>query len=212
MTEPALVLMAKAPRAGLVKTRLCPPCLPEEAALIAAASITDTVAAMRGTGARLFCAVDGPTDGWLPPGLEAFDQVGDGLDERLAHAFDTVGISALLIGMDTPQVTPQLLQSALDTLADPDVDVVLGAAEDGGYWTIGFSEPEPAALLGVPMSLATTCEEQRKRLAELGLRVADVPVLRDVDHFDDALAVAALIPRTAFARAVAVVGQRDESP
>jgi glycosyltransferase A (GT-A) superfamily protein (DUF2064 family) len=79
------------------------------------------------------------------------------------------------------------------------VDAVLGPAVDGGYWTIGMTRPDPAAFHGVPMSSEHTCAAQRERLAELGLRTAELPVLRDVDTAADAEAVARERPETHFA-------------
>ena len=132
---------------------------------------------------------------------QVLPQRGDGLDERLAAAFDDLGGGpALILGMDTPQVTSALLRKALDALADH--DAVLGPANDGGYWCIGLRRPDPAALLGVPMSAADTLAAQRARLRSLGLRVAEVATLVDVDTFDDALQVGADAPTTRFARAL----------
>jgi hypothetical protein len=124
-----------------------------------------------------------------------------GLGERLADAFARAGGPAFLIGMDTPQLTPALLARAAARLHD--ADAALGLAPDGGYWGIGLRTPDPAAFAGVPMSTAVTGAAQRARLRALGLRVRDLPVLRDVDTYADALAVArALPPGSAFARAM----------
>ncbi|MGB7806486.1 MAG: DUF2064 domain-containing protein, partial [Actinomycetota bacterium] len=102
-----LVIIAKAPIPGRSKTRLCPPCTPLEAARIAEAALVDTIAvAMATPGVRPILALDGEPGSWLPPALEVIPQRGDGLDERLASAFDDVGGPALLVGMDTPQLTP----------------------------------------------------------------------------------------------------------
>jgi hypothetical protein len=108
--------------------------------------------------------------------------------------------------MDTPQVTPGDLARGLERLAAPEVDAVLGPATDGGYWAIGLREPEPRAFLGVPMSTAWTGRAQHARLRRLGLRVALVPALRDVDRIADARAVAALAPAGRFARALTLTG------
>ena len=90
--------------------------------------------------------------GWLPAGFELVPQRGGGLGERLEDAFSRFAGPSLLIGMDTPQVTPALLERALRTLSRPGVDAVLGAAEDGGFWAIGFAAPVPGAFAGVPMA------------------------------------------------------------
>jgi glycosyltransferase A (GT-A) superfamily protein (DUF2064 family) len=129
-----------------------------------------------------------------------------GLDERLAGAFAAATGPAFLVGMDTPQVTPALIEASASALAGPEVDAVLGRAEDGGYWAIGLVRPDERAFRGVPMSVETTGEAQRARLDELGLRTEELPVLRDVDFFEDARAVASEAPDSRFARAVGAVG------
>src|SRR4051812_21388413 len=147
---PALIVLAKAPVAGRVKTRLCPPCAPEEAALLATAALRDTLRAVAATkAARRVCVLDGEPGGWLPPHIEVLPQRGGGLDARLAAAFADVGTPALLIGMDTPQVTSHHLQDGLARLAE--ADAVLGLAPDGGYWTIGLRRADDALFHGVPM-------------------------------------------------------------
>jgi len=203
----ALVVIAKAPRAGHSKTRLCPPCTPRQAAALARAALADTLEVVRATPAsRHVLVLDGNPGDWLPGGFEIFPQRGGGLDERLAHAFEDVAAPALLIAMDTPQITPRDLRAGLAELADPEIDAVLGPAPDGGYWAIGLREPDPRAFLGVPMSSERTCRAQRARLSQLGLRVGELPALRDVDRISDAHAVAALAPRGRFARALALTG------
>jgi glycosyltransferase A (GT-A) superfamily protein (DUF2064 family) len=96
--------------------------------------------------------------------------------------------------MDTPQVTPALL--TVDWQA---ADAFFGPAADGGFWALGLRAPDPALLRGVPMSTSVTGAVQRARLVAAGLRVADLPQLRDVDTAADALAVARQAPRTRFA-------------
>jgi rSAM/selenodomain-associated transferase 1 len=188
---PALIVLAKAPRPGRSKTRLCPPCTPEQAAALAAAALADTLRAATATpAARRVLALDGEAAPWRRPGWEVIPQRGDGLDERLAAAFADVGGPALLIGMDTPQVTPALLGTALAWLAG--TEAVLGPASDGGYWAVGLRRPRSEAFIGVPMSTAGTGAAQRRRLLALGLRPASLPGLRDVDDIADALATLGL--------------------
>ena len=124
-------------------------------------------------------------------------QQGSGLDERLANAFADLEKPAVIVGMDTPQVSTAALHAALSGLESS--GAVLGPAADGGYWAIGLREPDPRALLGVPMSSPHTLEAQRRRLRALGLGVVELQTLRDVDTFADAVAVAADAPSTRFA-------------
>jgi rSAM/selenodomain-associated transferase 1 len=200
----ALLVMAKAPVAGRVKTRLCPPLTPEQAAALALAALEDTLAAAAACAAgRRVVVLDGEPGAWLPAGFEVVPQAAGGLGTRMAAAFVAVGTPALLIGSDAPQVTSELLDAGLAALAQD--DAVLGPAHDGGYWAIGLRRPAVGAFDGVPMSAPGTAAAQRARLATLGLSVAELAPLRDVDTIEDARAVAAAMPGTNFATAVAAV-------
>jgi glycosyltransferase A (GT-A) superfamily protein (DUF2064 family) len=198
-----LAVIAKSPVAGRVKTRLCPPCTPEQAAHLAEAALADTLAAVAATPAsRYVCVLDGEPGPWLPEGFEVIPQQGDGLDERLAAAFEAMPEPTFLVGMDTPQITPSLLMRAGDALMRPGTDAVLGHTEDGGYWGIGL---RPAAFRrelfeGVPMSQRDTGALQVERLLANGLAVdVGLPVLIDVDTMNDARLVATIAPNTSFA-------------
>jgi rSAM/selenodomain-associated transferase 1 len=202
----ALLVIAKAPVPGRSKTRLSPPCTAAQAAALAEAALHDTLAAVAATPARRRVLVlDGEPGAWLPPGVDVVPQRGDGLAERLACAFeDAAGGPALLIGMDTPQVTARLLRPGLDALGEG-ARSVLGLAADGGYWAIGIGHPDPAVFDGVPMSSSRTGACQHTRLRRLGLDPVALPVLRDVDRIADAIAVAALAPGGRFARTLNAV-------
>jgi rSAM/selenodomain-associated transferase 1 len=202
----ALAVIAKEPVAGRVKTRLCPPCTPHEAAALARAALADTLDAVRATPAtRRVVVLDGAPGPWLGPAVDVVPQRGRGLDERLANAFADLGGPAVVIGMDTPQVTPALLAGALTALERQ--SAVLGPARDGGYWAIGLRAVEPRALLGVPMSRPDTFAAQRARLLALGLAPALLASLTDVDDAATARAVAATLPpAAAFARAARAIG------
>ena len=102
-----LIVVAKSPVAGRVKTRLCPPCTPHQAAAIAEAALADTLATAAATPASArVIALDGTPGPWIPDGFVIVPQLGTGLDQRLANAFAAVSGPAVLIGMDTPQITP----------------------------------------------------------------------------------------------------------
>ncbi|WP_225094802.1 DUF2064 domain-containing protein [Streptomyces sp. CoH27] len=194
-----LLVIAKEPVPGRVKTRLTPPFTPRQAALLAEAALADTLHTVAATPAtRRVLVLDGTPGDWLPPGFEVLPQCAGGLDERLADAFAHCHGPALLIGMDTPQVTPDLL-----TVDLTDCDACLGPAEDGGFWALGLATPDPALLRGVPMSTPVTGAVQRERLLAAGLRVRELPRLRDIDTAADAHAVAALAPRGRFAARLA---------
>ncbi|WP_405982871.1 DUF2064 domain-containing protein [Streptomyces sp. NBC_00158] len=193
----SLLVIAKEPVPGRAKTRLTPPFTPEQAAGLAEAALADTLAAVMATPAdRHVLVLDGAPGPWLPPGFEVVPQCGGGLDERLAAAFAARTGPALLIGMDTPQVTPELLAPALDFDA---YDAWFGPAADGGFWALGLAAADPALLLGVPMSVPETGAVQYERLRGAGLRTGLLPRLRDVDTAADAAEVAALAPGGRFA-------------
>jgi glycosyltransferase A (GT-A) superfamily protein (DUF2064 family) len=168
------------------------------------AALTDTLAAVAATkAARRLLVLEGRPGPWLQPGFEVFPQCEGGLDRRLAAAFEAAGGPALLVGMDTPQLTPALLGAAIRALGGKgECDAVLGPAADGGYWAIGLRRPQADVFTGVPMSTEITGEAQARRLDRLGLRRRRLPELRDVDTIEDARAVAALIPRSRFAVAL----------
>ena len=183
-----VLVMAKAPVAGRVKTRLCPPCTPAEAAAIAEAALADTLDAMAACGAgRRIVALDGAPGPWLPPGFEVIPQVDGGLDRRLAAAWSAAGGAGVQIGMDTPQVTPALLDGALASLDR--ADAALGLAVDGGWWAIGLRRPDPRVFVGIPMSTRVTGAAQHARLCSLGLSVTMLPALVDLDTAADLGAV-----------------------
>jgi uncharacterized protein len=198
-----ILVLAKEPAPGRSKTRLCPPLEPRQAAEVAEAALVTTLDAVAGAASPARTLVlDGVPGPWMRPGFRVAPQRGDGQAERLANAFVDAGGPALLIGMDSPQVTAALLDDAVAALRAPAVDAVLGPAEDGGYWAIGLNRPDPRVFAGVPMSRPDTGRRQLERLHRLGLRTRLLPVLRDVDHFDDAVAVARSAPGTRFADTV----------
>lgn len=196
-----VLVLAKTPVPGRVKTRLCPPLTPEGAAAVAAAALEDTLDAVRATDvARRVLVADGPLEA---DGFATQPQCDGALDVRLGNAFDVAarrGLPALLVGMDTPQLTPALLAAAARALLR--TDAVLGAAEDGGWWALGLREPDGDLLRGVETSRDDTGRRQLDRLQAAGLRTHQLPVLRDVDTCADASAVAAAAPAGRFAATV----------
>ncbi|SCF18617.1 hypothetical protein GA0070558_14112 [Micromonospora haikouensis] len=204
MSAPQVLVLAKTPEPGRVKTRLCPPCTPWQAARIAAAALADTLdtVAAATAGARIL-VVDG--DHPAPAGWARLAQRGGPLSDRLANAFadtrpvaDRRGTAAatLLIGMDTPQLAAAHLDAAVGLLgAANGPDAVLGPADDGGWWALGLRQPGHAeALRAIPTSTARTGRLTLAALRHRGLRVHLLPRLRDVDTAADAHAVAALCP------------------
>jgi glycosyltransferase A (GT-A) superfamily protein (DUF2064 family) len=214
-TRTQVLVLAKAPRPGRVKTRLCPPCTPEQAARVAAAALRDTLDAVdrMAAASRRVLVVEGLGDEtvvdapvWPRPGWEACDQRGAALADRIANAFaDTArpGLATLLIGMDTPQVTGELLSRCAAGLDRG--DAVLGPARDGGWWLLALRDSAMAtALRAVPTSRPDTGALTWAALEHRGVIAGRAPVLRDVDTAADARWVAARCPANSrFATAVA---------
>jgi uncharacterized protein len=213
----AVLVVAKAPVPGLAKTRLCPPATPEQAAEIAAASLLDTLDAVHRTpGAEPVVAMTGDLDQAVRADelrstladWTVLAQRGQSFADRLAAAHaDTAaahpGLPVVQIGMDTPQVTPDLLAEAGDRLTGATTDAVLGPAEDGGWWVVGFRDARFAELLReVPMSSVDTGERTLAALRSADLSVTLLPCLSDVDTMADAVRVAGGLPDSRFARSL----------
>jgi len=197
VTPPHVLVLAKSPRPGRVKTRLCPPCTREEAAEVAAAALADTLDAVAASGApRKILALDGPPGPWLPPGFTVLPQRGATFNERLAHAWTDAGGPGIQIGMDTPQVTAAELDGLLAELDRPATrPAVLGPALDGGWWVIGWRHADPRAVFaGIPMSAAVTGRAQQTRLCAMGFAVSRAVPKRDIDTIDDLVVLAAGFP------------------
>ncbi|WP_396454695.1 TIGR04282 family arsenosugar biosynthesis glycosyltransferase [Actinomadura sp.] len=204
-----VVVIAKEPLPGRVKTRLTPAYTPAEAAALAEASLRDTLAAVAAAPAgRRTLALDGAPGPWLPRGFAVIAQRGAGLDERLAAAFADAwaGRPLVLVGMDTPQATPALLARAARGLGR--CDAVVGPAADGGFWLLGLRRPDARLLRGVPMSRSYTGAVLLARLRAARLRVGFLPRLTDVDTPGDARAVAAAAPGGRFAGALRALHAR----
>ena len=216
-TARSLIVIAKEPVPGRVKTRLQTGFSPEEAADLAAAALRDTLRAVAASAVpdRVLCwsGDPGSADGW-GAGFRVVPQRDGGLDQRLAGAFADVWRAgphpALLVGMDTPQLRPADLEVDWG-----DADAVLGLAPDGGFWAIGLRAGDPGQIFGgVPMSTGQTGAAQLARLHDLGLEVRLLPPRRDVDTPADAAYVAAEFPDLEFSRRhrALIAGRRAPGP
>jgi glycosyltransferase A (GT-A) superfamily protein (DUF2064 family) len=218
-----VLVIAKAPEPGRVKTRLSPPLTNDQAAQVAAAALLDTlkvaVDSVSGDRSRVVVAWTGqvarsPSRVEVETALAGcvlVQQRGESFAERLVNAHSDAaavrpGSAMVQIGMDTPQVTVDQLHGCAHRLQSEAVQAVLGPAVDGGWWLLGLVEPQLAnALTGVPMSVASTGERTLVALEEAGAKVALANRLRDVDTWPDAVEVARDYPLTTFAGAVRAV-------
>jgi uncharacterized protein len=202
-----VIVIAEEPVPGLAKTGLTPPLRPEEAALVAAAALADTLDVVAAApAARRVIALDGAAGAWLPGGFEVIGQRGGGPGERLAAAFADAHASAqlpmVLIGTDTPQVTADMIGDAIASLESGEADAVFGPATNGGFWLLGLRRPDRSLLAGVPMASPDAGRVLLERLAGDGSRVALAPRLTAVGTFDAAEQVARQIPASRFAATV----------
>jgi glycosyltransferase A (GT-A) superfamily protein (DUF2064 family) len=207
-----VLVVAKAPVPGQVKTRLGHEVGMAYAARLAAAAMLDTLelcAKAFGPGhchLALAGDLDQATDGGLVRellrGWSVTGQRGETFGARLANAHaDLAGVASVVqIGMDTPHAEPAQLHTVVAGLENH--DAVLAPAEDGGWWALALRSPGHAApLSGVRMSTDRAEADTRRALVATGLEVGTGPVVRDVDTVADAEAVARLAPDTHFARA-----------
>ncbi|MCS7479105.1 DUF2064 domain-containing protein [Umezawaea endophytica] len=213
----SILVVAKAPVPGLAKTRLSPAVSPEQAADIAAASLLDTLDAVLATPDVVpVVALTGDLTRArrsreirsLLRHVVLVPQRGSDFATRLvnAHAdaaFLNAGLPVLQIGMDTPQVTAELLDECVGSLRH--VDGALGMATDGGWWALGLRDGHRAsALRTVPMSRDDTGALTAVALKRDGLRIGLLPELSDVDDMATAWQVAASLPGSRFADALLV--------
>jgi rSAM/selenodomain-associated transferase 1 len=211
-----ILVLAKAPRSGQVKTRLIGPLTSSDAAAVAEACLHDTLTTASSVpGMRTVLCLADDWDSGAFPGLTRLRARGAGLAERLANAmFDAWTdrpVPTIMVCMDTPQVTVEDLEGAASVLTGGDASAVLGPAVDGGYWLLGLREVRRGITTGVPMSTPRAFAAQRARLQQMGYSVATLRTHRDVDTFEDAIAVRREVRRGEFARvwdeiAVAALG------
>lgn len=185
----ALIIFAKVPVAGQVKTRLVPPLSGEEAAKLYEAFLKDTLELAKSLeGVRVVLAVQG---GPLAPALlaqcqEHFEQVGQNLGEKMAHAFEKALKDAkdvVIIGSDTPHLPQRTISQAFRALDHQ--DLVLGPAEDGGYYLIGLSKPAPRLFDSISWSTPSVFKDTMAQAEKLDLPTALLHPLYDIDTSAD---------------------------
>lgn len=199
---PTVAVIAKECSPGKVKTRLTPPLTAGQAAGVAQASLSHTLDTLRSMpGIRRRLVFDGTPLAADAHGFEVVPQVAGNLDARLAAICDDVPGPLLILGMDTPQLTAELLEHALQGFQLH--SALFGPASDGGFWALGFEKPDGGLIRGVPMSRADTGGLQLERLRSAGLDTAMLPELADIDTFELAVEIAASMPTCRFTNVVA---------
>lgn len=190
----AVAVMAKAPRAGAVKTRLCPPLTPREAAALARCFLRDTLAkvrALRGTATAIAYTPDSERDLFmrLAPGVALVPQRGADLGARIRSTLAALLASghraAIAIGTDAPTLPAAVLAQAVERIASGGVDLVVGPADDGGYYLLGARADHATLFDEIPWSTDAVLTITRRRAADAGLRCALLPAWFDVDTSDD---------------------------
>jgi rSAM/selenodomain-associated transferase 1 len=185
-----LAVLAKAPRAGAVKTRLCPPLRPPEAAELARCFLLDAVhrvGAVAGTRPVIAYAPPEARGEFerLAPGFALLAQRGDDLGARQSRLLTDVlalgHAAALVMGTDAPTLPRECLDEAVSLVMAPDVDLVLGPTDDGGYYLVGLRVPCPALFEDMPWSTSAVLSRTLERAQRLGLRVACLPAWFDID-------------------------------
>jgi len=186
--------MAKAPLAGEVKTRLVPPLVPAEAAALNVCFLRDMAANVHAVAAAHGAAglvvytplgAESAFDGLLPDGFELLAQRGDSLGDRLCNATDDLlkegYASVCLINSDSPTLPSALLVQAIKLLSIDGDRVVLGAADDGGYYLIGLKLAHRNLFERIAWSTADVLPHTIERAKEIGVPVELLPNWYDVD-------------------------------
>lgn len=188
---PALIVFAKVPEPGRVKTRLSPPLTPEQAADLYAAFLRDALDAYAalaaepgGPAVRLYLGGrSGPPLGLVPAGVETFRQRGVGLGEKMLRAFvETFAAGhdrALVVGTDHPTLPLDFFGLAFEALREP-LTAVLGPSDDGGYYLLGLNEVV-SDLFDMAYSHDRVFEDTLERVVEADLQPVVLPPHYDVD-------------------------------
>lgn len=195
--EPIVLVIAKAPVAGRVKTRLAAAIGPEQAAALACAMLLDTLEGCRrevplvgvlcanGDDVEMLAELAGPG---APVVAQQGAGLGDALRTGVRHALTRGGI-ALLVSSDIAGIPTGSLLHAVESLREG-TDVVLGPGLDGGYWLIGVREQHPGLFEGIPWSTGQVLDATLARCGELSLKTRLLEPWRDIDTTDDLSALA----------------------
>jgi uncharacterized protein len=190
----ALAVMTKAPRAGLVKTRLTPPLTAEEAADLSNCFLRDTTAAISsaltkdtacGIGVYFPVGAEAEYAGVLATDFQLVPQRGDNFGERMIFAvgdlFQLGFESVCLIGSDSPTVPPRAFTEAVTILAKTEDPVVLGPSDDGGYYLIGLKNLHRELFEDIAWSTENVLQQTIALARQMNLKIHFLPTWYDVD-------------------------------
>jgi rSAM/selenodomain-associated transferase 1 len=191
----ALLIFARQPVPGKVKTRLSPPLLPAEAAVLYGCMLGDVLAmAASLPDMEMYLFYDGgeETLEYFKErvfGMTCIPQRGKDLGERMAEALRDV-ISqgkgaAVIIGTDSPDLPSAFIEDAFCRLEQGDLGVVVGPSEDGGYYLVGMKRLHCELFRDISWSSDKVLEETLKRASDAGIAVSLLPMWRDVDTAAD---------------------------
>lgn len=190
----AVMIMAKKPQEGMVKTRLCPPLSPAQATALYHCFLCDKIAQVRSLSGATPALAYAPADSLsffveLAPDFTLLPQRGDDLTTRLIEAFTyllATGYKAVIAtDSDSPHLPTAYMQQAVDLLAAERADVVLGPSDDGGYYLIGLQHVYHELFTDMPWSTSAVYDETVRRAHVRHLRVATLPTWFDVDTAAD---------------------------
>ena len=194
MNHVAVAIMAKAPQVGEVKTRLSPPLSLAEAATLYRCFLLDKIEQVMALKAATLAIAFTPAEAKgffeeVAPDFVLVRQQGADLGDRLANSLGELLArghgGAVAIDSDTPTLPVSFLQQAIEVLTTPDIDLVLGPTQDGGYYLIGLRVVHRELFETMAWSTSTVLSETMRRASAKGLRVACLPPWYDVDTPED---------------------------
>ena len=193
--NPVIIVMAKIPQTGTVKTRLRPFLSAENCVELATCFLRDTLSKVAQICENIIVAYSPPeskneAETIFPPNVKLIEQRGFDLGERLFNAFsdaENFGFSPLIaVGTDSPTLPVSVLQTAIGAFRNPENDLVLGATDDGGYYLIGLRKPIKEIFTDISWSSERVFTQTIEKAKLLGLNsLIELPVWYDVDLPED---------------------------
>jgi len=191
----AMLVFAKRPLPGKVKTRLVPPLSPEDAADLYQCMLADVLGMAAKLPGLFLCLFYEETEGaheyftGIAPGMTSLPQRGKDLGEKMADAFCVVFAmgyeAAVVIGTDAPDLPPYYIEETFGRLESGKCEAVFGPCEDGGYYLLGITRLHRVLFRDIPWSSGAVLRESLKRAEEVGIDVSLLPMWHDVDTAAD---------------------------